>query len=201
MSGKFIAIEGTEGSGKTPQFERLILALPEHVRVATLDFPQYQEPSSYLLQKYLTGKYGGDVQPHAASILFAADRFDAKLKIREWLDEGRLVIANRYVASNMAYHGTKFPERGTREHFYQWLYQLEYTIFGIPKPDISIVLHGLPRAAKGTAGAPAPDAYAEIAAIFPGDFQVIECAPGGMQLSPDAIHREVLAVVRSVTGI
>ena len=36
--GKFIVIEGTDGSGKTVQFERLVLALPEGTKLGTLDF-------------------------------------------------------------------------------------------------------------------------------------------------------------------
>jgi dTMP kinase len=220
VPGEFIAIEGTDGSGKTVQFERLVLALPEKVRVATLDFPQYSEPSSYFVQKYLTGKYGGDVEPYAAAVLFAVDRFDVKLKVREWRDEGRLIIANRYVASNMAHQGAKIADKKEREHFYRWLYQLEYEVFGIPKPDLNIILH-LPAEIAAELGARrarraafkgardiheedrayqkrAEEVYLEIAALFPHDFRVIECAPEGALLAPEAIHERVLAAVREV---
>lgn len=185
--GKFIVIEGAEGSGKTAQFERLVLALPEGAKLGTLDFPRYPEPASYFVKKYLTGKYGGDVGPRAASIFYAVDRFDAKLKTLQWLEEGRLVVANRYVASNMAYQGSKIRDKNERGEFYKWLHDLEYDIFGIPKPDATIVLR-----------MSAEDAYSEIAALFPDEFMVIECAPGGVLLPPEKIHEEVWAIVRKV---
>ena len=214
--GKFIVIEGTEGSGKTVQFERLILALPEGTKLGTLDFPQYNEPSSYFVKKYLTGKYGDDVGPYAASALFAVDRFDVKLKILQWLEERRVVVANRYVASNMAHQGAKMEKKNDREKFYKWLYELEYGIFQIPKPDLNIVLHvpaGISHATVGrkhagehlgavskTPGPDEADVYLEIAALFPDDFRVIECAPGGVLLTPEAIHEKVWAAAQAVLG-
>jgi dTMP kinase len=217
--GKFIVIEGTDGSGKTVQFERLILALPEGMQFGTLDFPRYGEPSSYFVQKYLTGKYGSDVGPYAASLLFAVDRFDSKLKTLQWLEEGKPVIANRYVASSMVYQGAKFESKSEREKFYKWLYHLEYELFGIPKPDLNIVLHVSAEIARGLITKKsgreylrgksvdiheadfayqkrAEEVYLEIAQLFPGDFEVIECAPGGVLLSPDAIHEKVWAIAR-----
>src|SRR5258708_5249486 len=138
--GKFIAIEGTDGSGKTVQFERLILALPEGIKLGTLDFPRYSEPSSYFVQKYLTGRYGGEVGPYTAALFYALDRFDSRLKTLQWLEgEGRFVVANRYVGSNMAHQGAKIETKHEREKFYKWLYTLEYETMAIPKPDLSII--------------------------------------------------------------
>jgi dTMP kinase len=219
--GKFIVIEGTDGSGKTAQFERLILALPEGMKLGTLDFPRYAEPSSFFVQKYLTGKYGGEVGPYAASLFYALDRFDAKLKMFQWLEEeGRVVIANRYVASNMAYQGAKLESKAEREHFYKWLYAMEYETFGIPKPDLNIVLH-VPaeilrelvrrKPPRGYAGEDqdiheadfiyqkrAEEVYLEIAALFPHDFRVIECAPNGALLTPEEIHGKVWSEAEKV---
>lgn len=229
--GKFIVIEGTDGSGKTVQFERLILALPEGTKLGALDFPQYAEPSSYFVQKYLTGKYGGEVGPYAASVFFAVDRFDVKLKILQWLEEGRTIVANRYVASNMAHQGAKIEKKNEREKFYRWLYALEYEIFGIPKPELNIVLHvpaeishelagkktaraylsgGHTGGVVGGGGAHdihetdfahrkrSEEVYLEIAALFPNDFRVVECAPEGVLLTPEAIHEKVRAVVQEM---
>lgn len=217
--GKFIVLEGTDGSGKTAQFERLVLALPEGTPFGTFDFPRYSEPSTYFIQKYLTGKYGGEVGPYAASVLFAVDRFDAKLKILRWFEEGRLVIANRYVASNMAHQGAKIESKSEREKFYKWLYHLEYDLFGIPKPDLNIVLHVPAEIARELIAKKGPreylrgkkgdiheadfgyqkraeEVYLEITALFPDDFQVVECAPDGILLPPEEIHAKVWAIVR-----
>lgn len=213
--GKFIVLEGTDGSGKTAQFERLILSLPEGTKLGTLDFPRYSEPSSYFVQHYLSGRYGSDVGPYTASILFAVDRFDARMKIVQWLEEGRLVIANRYVASNMAHQGAQIENRGEREKFYKWLYHLEYEIFALPKPDMNIILH-VPAEISAALIAKrggrdileadpayqkrAEQVYLEIAALFPNEFRVIECAPEGVLLPPEAIHEKVRAQAQQVFG-
>lgn len=201
-SGKLIAIEGTDGSGKTVQFERLVLALPESVRVATLDFPRYGDPAAHFAEKYLTGKYGGETGPYAAAVLFAVDRFDAKLKIEEWLREGRLVVANRYAASNMAHQGAKIAEKKEREHFYRWLRELEYELFGVPRPDLSILLHVPAAIAEKDFDYEkrVEEAYREIAALFPEELRVIECAHAGKLLPPEAIHERVLAAARKIVG-
>ncbi len=222
--GKFIVIEGTDGSGKTTQFERLVLALPENTKLGTLDFPRHGESSGYFVDKYLTGKYGGEVGPYAASIFFAVDRFDVKLKMLQWLEEGRLILANRYVGSNMAHQGTKFETRGEREAFFKWLYNLEYKDFGIPKPDLNIILHVSAEISyemiakknareylKGgerdmheadmTHQKRAEQVYLEMAELFPRDFTVIECTENGKMLSPDAIHEKVWAAARKVIGV
>jgi len=210
--GKFIVIEGTDGSGKTAQFERLILALPEGTKLGTLDFPRYGEPSSFFVQKYLSGRYGGDVGSYTASVFYAVDRFDARLKTLQWIEEERrIVIANRYVASNMAHQGAKLVSKSEREKFYRWVYSLEYEIFALPKPDMNILLH-VPAAIAGDLVSRrggrhdlheadpehekrAEEAYLEIAVLFPDDFHVIECAPAGTLLSPEAIHQKVWAAV------
>ena len=216
-SKKFIVIEGTDGSGKTVQFERLILALPENVKIGTLDFPRYSEPSSYFVQKYLKGTYGGDVGPKAASIFYALDRFDARLQIARWFEEERLVVANRYVASNMAYQGAKLENKNERIAFYKWLHELEYEILGVAKPDLNTVLHVPAEIAEGLMAKRgdkrdiheadaafqkrAEQVYLEIAELFPKEFTVIECAPQGVMLSPEAIHEKVWAIARKVLGL
>ncbi len=219
--GKFIVIEGTDGSGKTTQFERLVLALPESVKLGTLDFPRHGEPPAYFVDKYLTGKYGGDVGPYAASIFFAVDRFDIKLKIFQWFEEGRLILANRYVGSNMGHQGAKFETRAERKAFFEWLYNLEYEVFGIPKPDLNIILHAPAEISYGLVAKKsareylkggerdmheadlahqkrAEQVYLEMAELFPRDFTVIECADNGKMLPPEVVHEKVWAAARKV---
>jgi len=142
--GKFIVIEGTDGSGKATQTkileERLIQAGYE-VRIA--DFPQYGKKSAGLVEEYLNEKYGTseDVGPYRASIFYACDRYDASFKIKNWLAKGYIVIANRYVASNMAHQGGKIFGDLEKKAFFDWVNDLEYNLFEIPKPDINIILH------------------------------------------------------------
>jgi dTMP kinase len=141
--GVFIVIEGTDGSGKGTQF-RLVKERLEKAGhdVATFDFPQYDRASSYFVKEYLNGKYGSadEVGPYTASLFFALDRYEAAEQIRRALDEGKVVLANRFVGSNMAHQGTKFAHAEERRGYFIWLDNLEFQMLRIPRPDLSIVL-------------------------------------------------------------
>ena len=142
--GKFIVIDGTDGSGKTTQFNLLVDKLKaQGFAVEVADFPQYNTKSAGLVEEYLSGKYGGadDVTPYQSSIFYAVDRFDASFKIRQWLKDGKIVIANRYVSASLGHQGGKIENPLERKVFFNWLYELEYKLFNIPKPDLSLILH------------------------------------------------------------
>ena len=143
-NGKLIVIEGTDGSGKATQTRLLVYRLKQlGYKVETLSFPQYNTKSAGLIENYLSGKYGSadEVRPHIASLFFATDRYDASFKIKEWLAAGRIVVLDRYTASNMAHQGGKISDRQKRNEFYDWLFQLENNLLQIPKPDIYLILH------------------------------------------------------------
>ena len=214
QKGKFIIIEGTDGSGKKTQFEKLVLRI-EH-RVATFDFPQYDKPSSFFVKEYLNGHYGTaeEVGPYKASIFYAVDRFDISPMIRNAINDGKIAVSNRYVGSNMGHQGAKIEDKKERVKYFNWLYELEYGILGIPKPDLNIILHMPAKIAqefvdkKGAreyiGGAKrdlhegdlrhlerAERVYLEMAEIFPEDFIVVECVENGRLLSVDEVHERV----------
>jgi dTMP kinase len=142
--GKFIVIDGTDGSGKATQTELLVKRLKkEKFKVKIFDFPQYGQKSAGLVEEYLNGKYGGakEVGPYRASIFYACDRYDASFKIRKFLENGYVVVSNRYVTANMGHQGGKIVDAKKRKKYFDWLYELEYGIFEIPKPDLNIILH------------------------------------------------------------
>lgn len=144
QKGKFIVIDGTDGSGKATQTELLAKRLKkEGYSVKVFDFPQYGQKSAGLVEEYLNGKYGDAkaVGPERASIFYAVDRYDASFKIRKYLEQGKVVISNRYVTANMGHQGGKITDPKKRKKFFNWLYELEYGIFEIPKPDINVILH------------------------------------------------------------
>lgn len=141
--GLFIVIEGSDGSGKATQVKMLVDRLrSEGYNVETLDFPQYDEPSSYFVTEYLNGKYGGtnDVGPYTASLFYALDRYAAAPRIKQALAEGNIVIANRFTGSNMAHQGTKFETPEERRGYFMWLDAIEFKMLEIPRPDLSVVL-------------------------------------------------------------
>mgnify|MGYP001610959131 CR=1 FL=1 len=101
--GKLIVIDGTDGSGKATQTELLIKHLKrDGHRVKVVDFPDYY---SNFFGKFighcLSEQYYNFVKihPKIASVLFAADRFESRDKIKKWLKGGNIVIANRYASA------------------------------------------------------------------------------------------------------
>ena len=143
-TGKLIVIDGTDGAGKATQTELLIDKLKNSgYRVEMISFPQHGEKSAGLTEEYLNGRFGGpdDVDPYVASTFYAVDRYAASFKIKHWLDEGKIIISNRYVTANMGHQGCKIKDPVERQKFFAWLDNLEYGIFKIPKPDLNIILH------------------------------------------------------------
>jgi len=143
-TGKFIVIDGTDGSGKGTQTDILIQRLQEaKYPVFKIDFPQYGQKSAGLVEDYLNGKYGSaqEVGPYVASIFYAVDRFDASNSIRQALLANKIVVANRYVTSNMGHQGGKIASDENRRDFFAWLENLEFNIFNIPRPDLNLILH------------------------------------------------------------
>lgn len=142
--GKFIVIDGTDGSGKTTQFNLLLERLQKNgYKVKTTDFPQYGKKSAAPVEEYLNGKYGSpdEVGPYRASILFAVDRYDASFQIKQWLQEGYIILSDRYVSGNMGHQGGKIKDKEELKKYLDWLYNLEYNMFEIPKPDLNLILH------------------------------------------------------------
>ena len=142
--GLFIVFDGTDGSGKATQTGLLVKKLnKERHKVEKIDFPQYGKKSAALVEEYLSGKYGTAerVGPYRASIFYACDRYAASNRIRKWLEDGKIVIANRYVTANMGHQGGKIKKKSERKKYFQWLHDLEYRIFEITKPDINLILH------------------------------------------------------------
>lgn len=213
--GTFIVIDGTDGSGKATQTKFLIDRLNKNnVPVATISFPQYGKKSAGLVEEYLNGNYGSaiDVGAKRASILYAADRFDGSFQIRRWLDEGKIVIADRYVSANMGHQAGKIKDPEERKKFLDWLYELEYEIFKIPQPDLNIILHVSPEISQELVDQKghrdyvggekrdiheadlehlrdAEQAYLEIAQL-PG-FTMIECTADDKILTREAIHAKI----------
>jgi dTMP kinase len=143
--GRFVVLEGLDGSGKSVQFQLLTAYLHQReIPVATVDFPNYAGFYGKLVGRYLNQEFGDvyDVNPHFSSLLYAGDRLEAKPRLEAALREGRFLLANRYVGANLAYHSVKLPqEQGQRAEFIEWLKELEYVVHGIPREDLTIFLH------------------------------------------------------------
>ncbi len=142
--GKLIVIDGIDGSGKATQTALLEKSLKRlGLRIKTIDFPRYYDNFfGQLLGQYLSGLYGDfiKVDPRVASILYAADRFESSGKIKRWLNNGWIVIADRYVSSNQIHQAGKIENRKKREDFLGWLDVMEHNVFKTPRPDLIVYL-------------------------------------------------------------
>ena len=142
--GKFIVIDGTDGSGKATQTKLLCEALEKgKIIVKKIDFPQYSNNFfGKLLRECLDGKLGDFIAINSkiASVLYAADRWESSETIKKWLNQGYIVIADRYASSNQIHQGGKIFDDKKRKEFLTWLDQLEFGVFKIPRPDAIIFL-------------------------------------------------------------
>lgn len=138
-----VAIEGIDGAGKGTLTRNLMaLAARDGVDAASLSFPRYDETAfAKLIAQYLNGRFGDidDVPVRFAALLYAGDRFESRPKLEALTAAHRLVILDRYVASNMAYNAAKLPSK-LRQDLLDWLDETEFGIFGLPRPDLTCLV-------------------------------------------------------------
>lgn len=141
----FVVLEGLDGAGKSTQVKLLRRFFEERgMKTEYLHFPRFDAPVyGELIARFLRGEFGAadEVNSYLVALIFAGDRAEAATCIRTWLDEGRVVILDRYVYSNIAYQCAKLE--GTdddRRHLQQWILDLEYNYNHIPHPDVSLFL-------------------------------------------------------------
>jgi len=143
-AGLLIAIEGGDGSGKGTQCILLKEFLEASGYTVGLEsFPRHGHKSAYYTKQYLNGVYGpaDSVSGDLAGLAYAFDRFAAKDEmLRQLAGPKSVVIADRYVSSNLAHQGTKFSDTAERHAFYERTMETEYEILGIPRPTINIIL-------------------------------------------------------------
>lgn len=146
MKGRLIVIEsGSDGSGKATQSQMLFDSLDrEGYKVKKVEFPNYKSDSSALVKMYLNGDFSSnaeEVNAYAASTFYAVDRFASyKMEWEEFYKSGGIVIADRYTTSNMVHQASKIDSSKKRDEFLDWIWNLEYELYGLPEPDCVIFL-------------------------------------------------------------
>ena len=217
--GKFIVLEGIDGSGKRTQLDMLAQTLASRgVPFAQISFPRYDGFFGKLVARYLNGEFGSleAVDAHFSALLYAGDRLEAKPSIESSLACGKILLADRYIGSNLAHQGARVP-REKRAEFLQWLKQLEYQVYALPAEDLVLYLHVPPAIAHRLVGEKAARDYTKL----PRDIQQsniphlqaasdvydqlarepnwhkIQCydSAAGALRSPQKIHQEILAGV------
>lgn len=218
--GKLIVLEGIDGSGKATQSALLEKKLKaEGKEVMHISFPDYDSDSSALVKMYLAGQFGkdpGDVNPYAASLFYAVDRFASyRTKWKDFYEKGGIVIADRYTTSNMVHQMTKYEEEKERKDFLTWLEKTEYEELELPRPDLVILLdiplsisENLVKERAKQGGTmdiheqhldylkKCHDAYQELVTIY--GWQKIACAKDGSLRSMEDIAAEVEKEVEAI---
>ncbi|PJE65175.1 hypothetical protein COU91_02990 [Candidatus Saccharibacteria bacterium CG10_big_fil_rev_8_21_14_0_10_47_8] len=214
--GIFIVIEGSDGSGKTTQFNLLKERLEAvGYDVEVFKFPQYDQDSSHFVRRYLNGDYGpaSDINPYTASLFYALDRFEGAPRIRKALEASKVVLSDRYAGANMAHQGSKFASAAEKRGFFIWADSMEFQLLGIPRPNINIYLR-VPaevsfeliakRAARSYTDKThdeheadinhlkqAVETYDLLCQLFPKDFYAVDCTDGGQMLSIPTINDHI----------
>lgn len=219
--GKLIALEGIDGSGKRTQLELLARALEKRGYSAMqISFPRYESFFGKLVARFLNGDFGSvdQVDPHLSAVLYAGDRFEAKPELDAALAAGKIVLADRYIASNLAHQSERVPAE-QRDEFFAWLKHLEYKLYGLPVEDLVIYLRVPVVQAHRLVGLKSARSYttlrrdileADIAHLEQtaityerlatgSNWVRIDCtdAISGELYSPEEIHRAVLGAVES----
>lgn len=140
----FIVLEGLDGAGKSTQIRMLRQLFADRgVESEYVHFPRFDSPVyGELIARFLRGEFGGvqEVDPYLVALIFAGDRADAAPQIRQWLAEGKAVILDRYVYSNVGFQCAKLPAGEQRDRLADWILNLEFGHNALPRPDLSLFL-------------------------------------------------------------
>lgn len=215
--GKLIVLEGIDGSGKRTQLEMLTRIFAERqIACEQISFPNYSGFFGKMAGRFLNGEFGPleAVDPHFSALLYAGDRLQSKPAMEAVLASGKMLLADRYVGSNLAHQGARLSS-DKRGEFLGWLRELEYQVYGLPAEDLVIYLrvpvdeaHRLigEKAARDYTSrtrdlqeasrahlAAAADVYDELARQP--NWVKIECTESRALRSPAAINEEIVSAV------
>ena len=137
--GKLFVIDGTDGSGKQTQFDKLQERLKKDgIDFRVVSFPNYDSPSSGLVKMYLSGEFGEnakDVSPYIASTFYAGDRYATYItEYKDYYEKGGIILADRYTTANMVHQAGKIQDKEEREKFLNWLWDFEFNLYRLPIP-------------------------------------------------------------------
>lgn len=209
--GYLAVIDGIDGSGKTTQIKLLQGYLKQqNILHEIISFPRYTENIyGKLIKRYLLGEFGNltQVNPYLMALAYAGDRLLAKSQIEQWLSEGKVVIANRYVSASKAHLGANLPEI-KRAEFIDWLEELEYQTNKIPKEDLTILLTVDPKIGQKNVSGKGPDLhednlihlqqaqqiYLDLAKLN-SNLEVVNCMKDNRMRLPQDIHLELLKIL------
>ncbi|MCR4260782.1 MAG: deoxynucleoside kinase [Candidatus Colwellbacteria bacterium] len=219
--GKLFVFEGVDGTGKETQlnlFKKHLLS--EGLRFKFNSFPRYNKPSSYFINRYLDdleSPYGesDNIGPYMASLFYSLDRADASFGLKRWLYNNDVVVLDRYTGSNVGHQGAKLADKEERKKYTDWLFNLEYEILEIPRPDLNIVLDNpmdvIKRRLTERQNSDAHEANFDHiqkaresylwAAENYDNFKIVSGVEDNRELTPEEIHERVWELTKSSLGL
>lgn len=143
MKGKFIVIEGTDGSGKKTQAKILCEKLNEAgINCIVQSFPNYDSPACTPVKMYLNGEFGdiGCLDAYQANSLYAVDRLCTMMGLKDHIENGGSIVFDRYVESTMLHQAALIENQEERDRFLDYVNDFEFGKLKLPKPDLVIFL-------------------------------------------------------------
>ncbi len=142
MGVMIVAIEGIDGAGKNT----LVSALVDRLAADVMRFPRYGESiHADLAQEALYGRMGDLTDSaYGMATLFALDRCGAKPTLDEFADSPRVLLLDRYVASNAAYSVARTQDPA----IITWVAELEFGKLQLPVPKLQVLLNTSPELAQ-----------------------------------------------------
>jgi len=136
--GRFIVFEGIDGSGKSTQIKNISKRFKaKNLKIHTTFEPTDGQIGS-LIRKMLAGKIKTNQRTIAS--LFAADRTDHLINykngIKQKIDQGEIVLCDRYYFSSYAYHAQYIN--------LEWVIQLNSLNASILRPDLTVFIDVAP---------------------------------------------------------
>ena len=219
--GKLFVFEGVDGTGKETQlnlFKKHLLS--EGLKFKFNSFPRYNKPSSYFINRYLDdleSPYGesDNIGPYMASLFYSLDRADASFGLKRWLYNNDVVVLDRYTGSNVGHQGAKLADKEERKKYTDWLFNLEYEILEIPRPDLNIVLDNpmdvIKRRLTERQNSDAHEANFDHiqkaresylwAAENYDNFKIVSGVEDNRELTPEEIHNRVWELTKDSLGL
>jgi dTMP kinase len=131
---KFVTFEGIDGSGKST----ILRIVYELLKSKGYDVVLTVEPTDSWLGKYVQECIESDSDPFVTAFVFIADRIEHCRQIKKWLNEGKIVLCDRYAESTYAYQGVQLQE--LMKNPIRWLKELSYDRIIIPDRTFVFVI-------------------------------------------------------------
>jgi len=191
LAGKLIAVEGIDQAGKQTVCAWLVGEFRAHgVAAEQTGFPDYTTPLGHEIAAFLRGERAYPAE--ARQLLYTANRWERAAELRAWLAEGRAIVADRYIASGVAYGAAQGLA-------IDWMLALER---GLPPADLTVLLDITPEVslARKTTARDAYEARTDLLARAREAYHTLAQGPGWLVVDAaadrDTVRARVLAALQ-----